>query len=65
MDEDTISFIENDKTGVKEQCKKILQLWKEREEKKAFPEIILQALQSLENKAHAEIFEAKLNEWSS
>ncbi len=64
MDEDTISFIENEGTDVKEQCRKILQLWREREEKRALPKIVLEALRGVERKALAERFEAKLNEWS-
>lgn len=31
MDEDTVSFIENENSDVKEQCRKILRLWKVRD----------------------------------
>ena len=85
MDEDTISFIESEPNDVKEQTKKILQLWKvvlkyeilwngkfnfihflikkkEREEKKAFPTIVLQVLRDLNKTELANIFEKNLNE---
>jgi len=62
MDEDTIAFIENEGTDVSGQCRKILQLWREREEKQAFAGVVLQALRGLERKVVADKFDARFNE---
>lgn len=48
MDDDTISFIESDTNDCSVQCKRILLLWKEREEKKATIDILYEALNGCE-----------------
>jgi THO complex subunit 1 len=44
MDDDTISFIESDSNDCTVQCKRILLLWKEREEKQATIDVLYDAL---------------------
>jgi len=44
MDDDTIAFIETDVKDLREQCQKIIQLWKEKEEMKATIEKLFNGL---------------------